>query len=83
MRLLALVAIAAFVFMAAPVSAHSGPACMGCDAIIEFCEKHFHTQCVAATGPETKTTAPTLQCALSLCQDIDRICARWGAHCVA
>jgi hypothetical protein len=72
--MLALVAIASLLTFVPPVHAQGATDCMGCDAIIAFCEKHFHTQCVESAGP---------QCAISLCQDIDRICARWGAHCVA
>ena len=73
--LLALSALAVLVALAAPASASTAPvSCMGCDVIIALCEKTIHTQCVESMGP---------QCAVSLCQDIDRVCARWGFHCVA
>lgn len=73
---------AAFVLLAiaAPVSASAGgpAACMGCDAIIALCQRYLGFTCVETAGPHADA-----RCAISLCQDIDRVCARFGAHCLA
>jgi hypothetical protein len=51
---------------------------MGCDAIIALCQKLLHFTCVEASA-----AGADARCAISLCQDVDRVCARFGAHCLA
>jgi hypothetical protein len=63
-------------------------ACDGCDAIIALCQKVLHFTCVEAAGVQPigdhpTAPAPATRCGVSVCQDIDRICGRWGAHCLA
>jgi hypothetical protein len=78
--LLALAAVAALLAVSAPVSASAGgpSQCMGCDAIIAFCQQYLGFTCVESAGPHAAA-----RCALQLCQDIDRVCGRFGAHCLA
>jgi hypothetical protein len=78
--LLALAAVLTLLAASAPVSASAGgpSACMGCDAIIALCQKYLGYSCVESAGPHADA-----RCAISLCQTIDRVCARFGAHCLA